>query len=125
MRTLKLLLILALGSVMPSFAQVGVCSSKANISISASGTTMLVPAAAGLNVHICDVTFSTSAAVTVTFVAINGGGNTNISGGFPTVGTFGYNYSGNLSTGVGNGFGITISTTATVGGVVTYYVSTI
>lgn len=96
----------------------GRCTSSTKFTLSA-GSNIVIPAISGQNIHICDVTFSLSAADSVNFYS-SGTGNPTITGVMPAVQFFGYNYSGNLATGISFGFGIT-TISATGGGVVTWY----
>lgn len=117
---MKLLLLFALFSA-GLFAQTQPnCNNRALISVTASGTTTVIPAASGLAVHVCSVSFSDSTAVNVAFFSVGTGGAA-ITGTYQNVSTFAYNFQGSLSTPTGLGFGINVSATTTLGGFVSYY----
>lgn len=122
MRILYTLIAFAVLSV-SAFGQNSQCSGNAKITITASGTTAVIPAAGTRNIHICKVTFAGGGPVNFKFIATNGGGDTDKSGVYQSVQYYAYDFTGDLSMGAGNGFGINISTVATIGGLVTYYLS--
>jgi hypothetical protein len=56
---------------------------SAPVSVSASGSTIIIPVTAGRNVHICVLSISFASAVGVTLQSTTpGGSNTNLSGQF-------------------------------------------
>lgn len=122
MRFIYILIVFAVLNV-SAFGQNSLCSGQAPITITTSGTTTVIVADAARNIHVCKVTFALSAASDITFVATNGGGNTNISGVYKGVQTLALDFTGDLKTGLANGFGINSSAVITGGGVMTFYVT--
>ena len=97
------------------------------ISLSASGTTVIIPAAAGVSVHLCLVSIAFASAVNVTLQkTTSGGASTALTGAYQlTSGNllFEHNYNGAVLTGLGNGFSISLSSAVVGGGVVTFFIS--
>lgn len=127
MKTLLLALAFLLGTS-SAFAQQKSCSGQAPISITAgsSGTFQIVAGAANQNIRICHVSFSSSAAVNVSFVAGTGSncgtGTANLSGAFQNLVTFSLTPgpAAGFTAGAGNSVCLVLSGAATVGGVVTW-----
>jgi uncharacterized lipoprotein YbaY len=118
---MKKLLCLAALAASCAFAEERVCNQSAPISITASGVTQIAASMGGKSIHVCRVSFASSAAVNVTFVAINAAGNTNLTGAYQNVSTMALDFNGDLATGAANSLGLSVSSTATIGGSVTYY----
>jgi hypothetical protein len=114
---MKTLLLFLASCAMASAAAPAACNQQAPITISASGTSTIATPTGGSALRICKITFSSSTPVNVTFY----GGASAITGTFQQVSTFAFDFEGQLTTGAGNAFGINLSATATLGGVVTFY----
>jgi hypothetical protein len=119
MRPFLLVLALLAGAGL-SLAQGDKCSNNAKITITTSGTVVIIPAQLGINIRVCLVSFSTSATTNITLVATNASGNTNLTGVYAGVGSFNVNFLRDLQTGTSNGFAITSSAAITGGGYMTY-----
>lgn len=110
----------------------GQCSApniaSAAVTVSASGSTLIIPVTANRNVHICVLSISFASAVGVTLQSTTPlGANTNLSGQYQlTTGNLflNLNLDGATSSGLGNGISLSLSSAVAGGGIVTYYFST-
>ncbi len=97
------------------------------MTVSASGSTLIIPVTAGRSVHLCLLSVSFASAVGVTLQSTtSGGSNTNLSGQFQlTTGNLSLNLNldGATSGGLGNGISLNLSSAVSGGGLVTYYFS--
>ena len=101
---------------------------SAPVSVSASGSTLIIPTTAGRSVHICVLSLSFASAVGVTLQSTtSGGSDTNLSGQFQmTANNLSLNLKldGATASGLGNGISLSLSSAVAGGGIVTYYFST-
>lgn len=95
LRTLVLAAIALVGGCGLAHAQgtsTGTCSGQAAITVSAAGTTQIVPAVTGQQIRICHLSLSSSVAITVQLVSGTGSncgtGTANITGTYQNVATF-------------------------------------
>lgn len=115
------LLLAALPCLEPAIAQVypsGACGSAAKpFAISAAGNTIVLPAVAGTNYHLCVVDYSLAAAESVKFL-ITGGAD--ITGVYVNSLAQIHDFQG-FAVGLGNGVSINVSGVTTGGGTLNYY----
>ncbi len=95
------------------------------VTVSASGSTLIIPVTAGRSIHLCVLSVSFASAVGVTLQSTtSGGSNSNLSGQFQlTVNNLSLNLNldGATSSGLGNGISLNLSSAVSGGGIVTYY----
>jgi len=116
-------------AIAPLFAQGGGNCSDANIgsaivTMAVSGETILIPAQAGVSVHICHISIAWTSGVNVTLEKVSSGGTyTPLSGTYPNINNMSEYFGGSLVTGLGYGFSINLGASVSGGGVVTYFIS--
>lgn len=112
------------------FAQSGTCNSttikvlQAPINITQNGvaTVVINNNAIQNNIHVCKINFAASPAVDITLVSIAPGGSYVALGGpMQDLGTYSFDWDGQLVVGAGQSFGLLLDKTAVVGGQVTFY----
>lgn len=118
---MKTILLLAAAACSLAAQSNPTCNGHNPIVITTSGSTVIIPARAGQNIHVCVVDFSLAAGTNIKFLSV-GSGAADMSGVYANVLTMTKDFGGQ-PVGLGLGFGINLATATTGGGTASYYVT--